>query len=621
MSRIDCISCRNTKIVATYVGSKIGHHNTLFEGLPYPSGRYDSPEKFFLNEDEWISYDAFYRIFKKAREMVGEKYFYFNCGASSAILRSWGRLEYFARIFTTPCDGFKRLPFFNRNFNDTKDIEVIQPPAFDRVSRKIRTILKIEMHEDFDVHKDYIGDPYARGIIAAIPTIWGLSPALVRQPVLPYDPVVLFDEESEFACFKLGFRMDKDRLTAKNPADGRRMVIGKKVFLIPRIVNGKKYFLGEYTELPEGNGENSADRHEAMLIDETLQADGRIIVKAGEIYKGPYFILDVTYDRFSLCDRLSQIFNFKNRPNDTGTSMIDTITQLRQTIEARNEAYLRLEKANTALREAKQAVDDHAKNLEQKVAQRTLELTQAKEKLMDFNRNLKTKIEVQVKALKKYDELRRYLSPKLTEKILSSGGAVGAEPKRKIMTVFFSDIRSFSALTDSIEPEEIFHLLDDYLSEMTQLIHQYDGTLNKIIGDGLLVFFGDPVPMEDHAARAVKMAVEMQKRVKDISHQWRAVGHDLGIGIGINTGYMTVGNIGSHLHKDYTVIGNQVNIAARLESLAKPGEILVSHRTYSQVKEAIFAEKKGVISVKGIHYPIAIYNVKSVKMPNPSSLT
>lgn len=258
-------------------------------------------------------------------------------------------------------------------------------------------------------------------------------------------------------------------------------------------------------------------------------------------------------------------------------------------------------------------MDDYARNLAQKVDKRTAELRQAKEKLLLFNQNLRTTVQRQVSTLKRYDELRRYLSPQLTAKILSSGGTVGGEPQRKMMTVLFSDIRNFSALTDNIEPEEIFHLLDDYLSEMTKLIHRYDGTLNKVIGDGLLVFFGDPIPMEDYAWRAVCMAVEMQKKTATLRNKWRAYGHELGIEIGINTGYMTVGNIGSIIHKDYTVIGNQVNIAARLESHAGPGQILVSLRTYSQVKDLVVAKKMGNIRVKGIHQPVVAYDVTDLK--------
>jgi class 3 adenylate cyclase len=177
------------------------------------------------------------------------------------------------------------------------------------------------------------------------------------------------------------------------------------------------------------------------------------------------------------------------------------------------------------------------------------------------------------------------------------------------MTVMFSDIRGFSALTENLEPEEIFQLLDHYVSQMTILVHQADGTLNKIIGDGLLIFFGDPVTMANHAQQAVKLAMEMQAKADELRHEWLQYGFDLGIGIGINTGYMTAGNIGSPIHRDYTVIGHQVNVAARLESMAKPGEILISQRTFSKVQDLVEAEFVGEIKVKGIQQPVRTYRV------------
>ena len=127
MSRIDCISNRNIRIVVSYLENRIGYVDSLFHDLPYPADRYKSPDEFFLNEDEWTSYENFQRIFRRAREISQETYFYFNCGASSATLRSWGRFGQLAGFFSGPDDGFKKLPFFNRNINDTKDIEIVIP--------------------------------------------------------------------------------------------------------------------------------------------------------------------------------------------------------------------------------------------------------------------------------------------------------------------------------------------------------------------------------------------------------------------------------------------------------------------------------------------------------------
>jgi len=183
------------------------------------------------------------------------------------------------------------------------------------------------------------------------------------------------------------------------------------------------------------------------------------------------------------------------------------------------------------------------------------------------------------------------------------------EPQRKMMTVVFTDIRGFSSLTDSLEPEELFQLLSKYHSEMIRIVHNYDGTLNKIMGDGLLIFFGDPIPMDDHADRAVRMAMDMQRKVADLSDEWNRYGHRLGVGIGINSGFATVGNVGSDAYSDYTVIGNQVNVASRLETTAGPGQILISQRTYHMLKEAVKVEEMGDIEVKGTHTPVKVYCV------------
>jgi adenylate cyclase len=273
-------------------------------------------------------------------------------------------------------------------------------------------------------------------------------------------------------------------------------------------------------------------------------------------------------------------------------------------------AYKDLERVNVELRKAKEEIGHYAGNLEQMVEERTAELSKATQDLEHLNRDLSQKVRDQVEELGRYNELRRYLSPNITERILSDGSDLNAISHRKLMTVLFSDIRGFSDLTDSLEPEEISLLLNNYLSEMTRLIHRHEGTLDKIIGDGIMVFFGDPVSIPDHARRAVLLAIDMQRKIAQLKDEWKSYGHDLNIGVGINTGYMTVGNIGSEFHRDYTVIGNQVNVAARLESMAQPGEILVSQRTYSKAKDVAAFEDVGTISLKGIHSPVAVHRVK-----------
>ena len=609
MSRLDCISNRNIRVIFKYVESLLGDAYSLFEDIPFPKDRYKSARDYLIDEDEWTTYEIFQRIFRKAKDIVGDPDFYFNCGASSARLQSWGRFGYFIQLFASPDDGIKRLQFFNKNFNDTKDIDIIKFPTFNKKFKKIHAIVRVKFHKDQDANKDFIGDLYLRGIISFIPTIWGLPPAIIKQPINEYDPEILFAEEEEFAPFKLDPRVEDRKFTIYSPVEKKRKVVGREVLLKPDIIGGKKVFLGRVSELhnEKENGFNQGST--GILITESLKIDNRDILNAGEIYKAPYFILDITYDRLPFWHKLFQPFRRKGKKIEPTHGMIETINQLRETMVAKIKAYRELEKSNLELREAKEEIDNHARNLERRVEERTVELSKAKEDLLILNKDLEKRVDDQVEELRRYNELRRYLSPKITDRILSNGSDFNKISHRKLMTVLFSDIRGFSDITDALEAEEITLLLNNYLSEMTKLIHRYEGTLDKIMGDGIMVFFGDPVSISDHAQRAVLLAIDMQKKTDQLKDEWLSYGHDLNIGIGINTGYMTVGNIGSEFHRDYTVIGNQVNIAARLEAKAKPGEILISQRTYSRAKDVATIEEAGTFNLKGIHSPVVTYRV------------
>lgn len=610
MSRVDCISNRNIKIISTYVESLLGDTGALFEGLPFHEDRFTSAKQCLTDEDEWTSFEVFREVFRRAKQLVGDPDFYFNCGASTATLHSWGRFGYFVQLFSGPSDGIRRLPFFNTNFNDTKDIDLIEAPGYDKRLKKIRAVIRVKSHEDHDANRDYIGGPYLRGIISSIPTLWGLPRAVVTQRMNEYDPGVLFSEEDEFAPLNLDARMEGEELTIYSPDERKRKVVGRRVILEPDIVGGRSFFLGRVSELP-GDGKGGAgERSMGILITDSLRVGTKEILTQGEIFKAPYFILVITYEEAPFFKKLLHPNVGAKRGGDTAHGMIETINQLREAMAAKNMAYKDLERVNVELRKAKGEIDNYARNLEAMVEGRTRELRKAKEDLESLNRELSQKVQDQVEELGRYNELRRYLSPKITERILSDGSDLSAISHRKLMTVLFSDIRGFSDLTDSLEPEEISLLLNNYLSEMIGLIHRHEGTLDKIIGDGMMVFFGDPVPIQDHAQRAVLLAIDMQLKIGHLKDEWSSYGHDLNIGIGINTGYMTVGNVGSEFHRDYTVIGNQVNVAARLESMAQPGEILVSQRTYSKAKDIADFEKAGTYNLKGIHSSIVVYRVR-----------
>ena len=212
-------------------------------------------------------------------------------------------------------------------------------------------------------------------------------------------------------------------------------------------------------------------------------------------------------------------------------------------------------------------------------------------------------------------QLSRYLAPQVVQTLLDGTQQAEIRTQRKRLTVFFSDIVGFTGATSTWQPEDITEVLNRYFSEMAQIVTEYGGTLDKFIGDGMVVFFGDPGslgPRED-ALQCVHMALAMQRRMDELQHLWRDVGcaRDFRIRIGINTSYCDVGNFGSEQRMDYTIIGPEVNLAARLEQAAGPGTILLSGKTWALVRDHIKAEPRAPIQAKGFAEPIAVYEVRA----------
>jgi class 3 adenylate cyclase len=237
-----------------------------------------------------------------------------------------------------------------------------------------------------------------------------------------------------------------------------------------------------------------------------------------------------------------------------------------------------------------------------------LRIKQLRDELVEINQNLEQKVKEQVGQIQKLNRLRQYFSPQLAESLIHDEDI--GRVRRKNLTIFFIDIRGFTSLSEKMEPEELLNLLNEYFSEMIQIIFDHGGTVGKFMGDGIMGFFGDPEEYPDHAQRAIRMALKMQGRVKELNKESLFWGDfPLSVGIGINTGYVTVGNIGPENHRDYTVIGRHVNLAARLEQEAKPGQILISQRIYNLVKSEVEAEKIGEIAMKGFESPVPVYNV------------
>ena len=210
--------------------------------------------------------------------------------------------------------------------------------------------------------------------------------------------------------------------------------------------------------------------------------------------------------------------------------------------------------------------------------------------------------------------MKKYLSPQLYSILLGANADTTINHRRKKLTIFFSDIVNFSKITDSIESEVLSEALNRYLNSMAEIASKWGGTIDKFIGDAVMVFFGDPEYVNDktHALNCIKMAIDMKNKLSELQDEWKEIGchHKLKIRMGVNTGYCTVGNFGSNQRMDYTIVGGQVNIAARLESCAEPNSIYISRATYDLVKEEIECEFVENAHVKGIHTPVEIYKCK-----------
>ena len=247
------------------------------------------------------------------------------------------------------------------------------------------------------------------------------------------------------------------------------------------------------------------------------------------------------------------------------------------------------------------------KTLDALVAQRTLALEAKNGELMRLS-----------------ERLSSYLSPQLYQTLFQDGKVVATSAQRKKLTILFADVVSFSEIAESLEAEDLTRLLNEFLNEMAQIALKHGATIDKYIGDAIMLFFGDPKShgVKEDATQCVLMALEMLEAARRLDLKWRSAGlaFPLRLRIGVNTGYCTVGDFGSQQRMDYTVVGHQVNLAARIEKSAAPDSILLSHETWSLVRDQITAEEQAPIQVKGIHAPVQTYKVTGRVGESPSDV-
>ena len=229
--------------------------------------------------------------------------------------------------------------------------------------------------------------------------------------------------------------------------------------------------------------------------------------------------------------------------------------------------------------------------------------------LQDWNQKLEQRVADQVAQLDNLGRLKRFFSPQLAELILAGGADDPLKSHRREVAVVFLDLRGFTAFSETNEPEEIMGVLREYHVAMGQVILAHEGTLERFAGDGMMVFFNDPVPVPDPAARAVRMVLEMRGRLAELTDKWRRRGFDLGFGAGIAQGFATIGAVGFEGRWDYGAIGTVTNLAARLCSEAKPGQILISQKAATAVEDFVALESVGELQLKGFLKPVSAYNV------------
>lgn len=262
----------------------------------------------------------------------------------------------------------------------------------------------------------------------------------------------------------------------------------------------------------------------------------------------------------------------------------------------------RLEAANAALRQTQRDLEAARDHVQAQAAE-----------LAAWNKTLEARVAAQVADLERLARLKRYLAPAVADAIVSSGDAGFLESHRRDIAVLFCDLRGFTAFTEAAEPEEVMELLNDYHRSVVPLIRSFEGTLDRFIGDGLLVYFNDPLPCPDPAERAVRLAVAMRAAMTDLAARWSRRSYQIGFGIGIAQGFATLGQIGFEARVDYSAIGTVINTAARLCERAKDGQILVTARVAAAVAGAADITDIGQVSLKGLSRPLTVSNVAALK--------
>ncbi len=341
---------------------------------------------------------------------------------------------------------------------------------------------------------------------------------------------------------------------------------------------------------------------------ETLHAvDGEDALTAARQHLPDLILLDVMMpklDGFEVCRRLRADASLPFMPIILVTAKTDT-KDIVTGLDAGGDEYLTKPIDQAALVARVRSIL-RTKALHDQVQAQSAELA-------TWNQTLEARVAAQLGEIERMTRLKRFLSPQVAEMIVSSGDESVLESHRREVTVVFCDLRGFTAFAEAATPEQVMAVLRAYHAGLGKLIHKFEGTLERFVGDGLMVIFNDPLPCPDPASRAVAMAIEMQACVRELIADWACDGHRLGFGVGIAHGEATLGRIGFEGRFDYAAIGTVANLAARLCDEARDGQILVEPVAHALVATIIHGEAIGERAFKGIRQALAITNVTALR--------
>ena len=338
---------------------------------------------------------------------------------------------------------------------------------------------------------------------------------------------------------------------------------------------------------------------------------GRVVVEGRTIQ-----IEDVEADpefTFSAASSIAKVRTLLGVPLMRQENPVGVLVLARTTVEPFTERQIEL--VETFADQAVIAIENA--RLLKELRERTQQVEVQSQELVKLNQQLEQRVADQVGEIERMGRLRRFLPPQVADLIVASGTEKQLEGHRREITALFCDLRGFTGFSESSDPEDVMALLRDYHAAIGQIIIKYSGTLERYAGDGVMVVFNDPVPVEKPALQAVLMSLEMRSVIGALTEKWRRLGHDIGFGIGIAHGFATLGTIGFEGRFDYAAIGTVSNVASRLCDEAKPGQILISPRVLMAVEDTVTVEPVGEFTLKGIRRPLAAYNVLAAASSNP----